>query len=178
MLTVSVVSPDPSRNLPARPTLHAGQALDCYLEHAADANHIPPATVMRAITDACDTTRYVLLRPTPRTLEVLSGLTGQSTAALTAATLAAVDGTLLDLSGLDPHHQPSYRAVAARGWAPGQGTQICPRCLAETGTWDISWRIPHHHRLPPPRLLPALDVPGLPAALPRHQIHAPAPDRR
>ncbi|WP_430407130.1 TniQ family protein [Janibacter sp. G349] len=136
------MSPDPSRNLPARPTLHAGQALDCYLEHAADANHIPPATVMRAITDACDTTRYVLLRPTPRTLEVLSGLTGQSTAALTAATLAAVDGTLLDLSGLDPHHQPSYRAVAARGWAPGQGTQICPRCLAETGTWDISWRIP------------------------------------
>lgn len=142
MLTVSVVSPDPSRNLPARPTLHAGQALDCYLEHAADVNHIPPATVMRAITDACDTTRYVLLRPTPRTLEVLSGLTGQSTAALTAATLAAVDGTLVDLSGLDPHHQPSYRAVAARGWAPGQGTQICPRCLAETGTWDISWRIP------------------------------------
>lgn len=139
---MSVVSPDPGRNLPARPTLHAGQALDCYLEHAADANHIPAATVMRAITDACDTTRYVLLRPTPRTLEVLSGLTGQSTAALTAATLAAVDGTLLDLSGLDPHHQPSYRAVAARGWAPGQGTQICPRCLAETGTWDISWRIP------------------------------------
>lgn len=131
---------------------------------------------MRAITDACDTTRYVLLRPTPH-LEVLSGLTGQSTAALTAATLAAVDGTLLDLSGLDPHHQPSYRAVAARGWAPGQGTQICPRCLAETGTWDISWRIPtttvclrHGCYL--------LDVPGLPAALPRHQIHAPAPDRR
>ncbi|MEN3124144.1 TniQ family protein [Janibacter sp. LM] len=127
--------------MPTRPTLHAGQALDCYLEHAADANHIPPATVMRAVTDATDTTRYLLLRPTPRTLEVLSGLTGQSTASLTAATLAAVDGTLIDLSGLDPHHQASYRTVAARGWAPGQGTQVCPRCLAETGTWDISWRL-------------------------------------
>lgn len=144
MSTVSVMSPDHSRSLtvlPTRPTLHAGQALDCYLEHAADANHIPPATVMRAVTDATDTTRYLLLRPTPRTLEVLSGLTGQSTASLTAATLAAVDGTLIDLSGLDPHHQASYRTVAARGWAPGQGTQACPRCLAETGTWDISWRL-------------------------------------
>lgn len=139
------MSPDPSRSLtvlPARPTLHTGQALDCYLEHAADANHIPPIAVMRAVTDACDTVRYLLLRPTPRALEVLSDLTGQPTGALTAATLAAVDGTLLDLSGLDPHHQPSYRAVAARGWAPGQGTQICPRCLAETGTWDIAWRLP------------------------------------
>lgn len=142
---VSVMSLDPNgflRNLPARPTLYSGQALDCYLEHTADANHIRPATVMRAVTHGSDTTRYLLLRPTPRTLEVLSGLTGQPTAALTAATLAVVDGTLTDLSGLDPHHQPSYRAVAARGWAPGQGTQICPRCLAETGTWDISWRLP------------------------------------
>lgn len=139
------MSPDPSLNLtvlPARPTLRAGQALDCYLEHAADANHIPPIAVMRAVTDASDTTRYLLLRPTPRALEVLSGLTGQPTGALAAATLASVDGTLVDLSGLDPHHQASYRAMAARGWAPGQGTQICPRCLAETGTWDISWRLP------------------------------------
>ncbi|GAA1763466.1 hypothetical protein GCM10009810_23340 [Nostocoides vanveenii] len=31
--------------------------------------------------------------------------------------------------------------VAARGWAPAHGTQICPDCLAETGAWQTSWRL-------------------------------------
>lgn len=139
------MSPNEARaltSLPSRPVPHPGQALDCYLEHVADANYLSAGTLMRAITAATDTTRYLLLRPTPRTLQVLSKMTGHPPETLTAATLAPLDGTLVDLSGLDPHHQPSYRAVAARGWAPGQGTQICPRCLDETGTWDISWRLP------------------------------------
>lgn len=129
-------------SLPSRPALHPGQALDCYLEHVADANYLSAGTLMSSITAATDTTRYVLLRATPRTLDVLAGLTGQSPDMLAAATLAPLDGTLVDLTGLDPTDQTSYRAVAARGWAPGQGTAICPQCLAENGTWDIAWRLP------------------------------------
>lgn len=128
--------------LPARPILHQGQALDCYLEHLADANYLTAGTLMAMVTAASDTTRYLLLRPTPQTLAALGVLTGQPVDALTGATLAPLDGTLVDLSGLDPNNQYSYRDLAARGWAPGQGTQICPSCLAETGTWDIAWRLP------------------------------------
>lgn len=137
------MSPDLAlARLPASPILRPGQALDCYLEHVAEANYLPAGTLMATITAATDTTRYLLLRPTPRTVAALSGLTGATADALNAATLAPLDGTLVDLAGLNPHDQPSYRAVAARGWAPGQGSQICPRCLAETGTWDIAWRLP------------------------------------
>jgi hypothetical protein len=58
-----------------------------------------------------------------------------------AATLASFDGTALDLTGLDPADRHSYRQVAARGWTPAHGTQICPACLADTGTWKTAWRL-------------------------------------
>ena len=58
-----------------------------------------------------------------------------------AATLASFDGTALDLSGLDPVDRYSYRQVAARGWTPAHGTQICPACLADSGTWKTAWRL-------------------------------------
>jgi hypothetical protein len=69
-----------------------------------------------------------------------------------AATLASFDGTALDLTGLDPTDRHSYRQVAARGWTPAHGTQICPECLADTGTWKTAWRLLlvttcTHHRL-------------------------------
>jgi hypothetical protein len=35
----------------------------------------------------------------------------------------------------------SYRQVAARGWTPAHGTQICPACLADTGAWKTAWRL-------------------------------------
>nr|WP_257908642.1 TniQ family protein [Janibacter limosus] len=131
--------------LPARPILHPGQAPDCYLEHLADANYLTAGTLMAMVTAASDTTRYLLLRPTPQTLEALGGLTGHPVDALTAATPAPLDGTLVDLSGLDPNNQYSYRDLAARGWAPGQGTQICPSCPAENGTGTS----PGDYRPPP-----------------------------
>jgi len=51
------------------------------------------------------------------------------------------DGTALDLTGLDPADRYSYRQVAARGWTPAHGTQICPTCLAEDGAWQSAWRL-------------------------------------
>ncbi|CCI54712.1 hypothetical protein BN13_800013 [Nostocoides jenkinsii Ben 74] len=61
--------------------------------------------------------------------------------AVYAATLASFDGTALDLTGLDPADRHSYRQIAARGWTPAHGTQICPACLAETGAWKATWRL-------------------------------------
>lgn len=97
---------------------------------------------MRHLNASTDTTRYLLLSLTPRTAEVLARITGATPQALRAATVAAYDGLAIDLIGLDPTRQASYRTVAARGWAPGRGTQVCPRCLTETGRWDVAWRLP------------------------------------
>ncbi len=58
-----------------------------------------------------------------------------------AATLASFDGTGLDLTGLDPADRYSYRQVAARGWTPAHGTQICPACIDTTGAWKATWRL-------------------------------------
>ena len=133
---------DVDRPLPVRLELADGQGLDCYLEHVSTANHIPAGTFMRHLNASTDTTRYLLLSPTARTSEVLTRLTGATPQALRAATVAAYDGLAVNLVGLDPTRQSSYRTVAARGWVPGRGTQACPRCLTETGRWDIGWRLP------------------------------------
>lgn len=130
-----------SRPLPIRLELVAGQGLDCYLEHVSRANHIPAGTFMRHLDESTDTTRYLLLSLTTRTAEVLARITGVAPQALRAATVAAYDGVAVNLAGLDPVRQASYRTVAARGWAPGRGTQACPRCLAESGRWDVVWRL-------------------------------------
>lgn len=133
---------DTHRPLPIRLELVDGQGLDCYLEHVSTANHIPAGTFMRHLDASTDTTRYLLLSPTARTADVLTRLTGATPQALRAATVAAYDGLAVNLVGLDPTRQSSYRTVAARGWVPGRGTQACPRCLTETGRWDIGWRLP------------------------------------
>src|SRR5699024_1816439 len=97
------------RRLPRRPPMRMGEALDSYLEQLATANHLRSADVVRTLTSATDTTRYLMFAPTERTLHVLSGLTGLETARLRAATLAHYADSALDLTGLDPHRQASYR---------------------------------------------------------------------
>ena len=59
-----------------------------------------------------------------------------------AGTLAAYDGSVLDLTGLRHDDRHSYRAVAAGGWISAHGTQLCPACLAESGRWRTAWRLP------------------------------------
>ena len=135
------MSTQPER-LPVRPRIQPGQALDSYLEHLADANHLPAAEITRRLRSATDTTRYLMLAPTPATLTALAEIGGQPPDRLREATLATYDGSSVDLTGLDPNLQSSYRQIAARGWAPGVGTSICPVCLAEHGRWQTSWRVP------------------------------------
>lgn len=133
---------DNCRPLPVRLDPARGQGLDCYLEHVSKANHISAGAFMRHLNASTDTTRYLIMTPTSRTIAVLSALTGVASQKFRAATLTAYDGLAIDLTGLDPARQSSYRTVAARGWAPGKGTQACLQCLTETGRWDISWRLP------------------------------------
>ena len=130
-------------HLPALVDLAPGEALDAYLERVADANYLTTARLIEMVRAGHDTTTaYLMLAPTRATLERIARLTGADAAALQNATLAAYDGTSLDLRGLDPAHQSSFRSISARGWIPGHGTQICPTCLADGGIWRITWRLP------------------------------------
>ena len=129
--------------LPALVDLAPGEALDAYLERVADANYLTTARLIEMVrAGQGTTTAYLMLAPTPATLERIANLTGANTAALQNATLAAYDGTSLDLRGLDPAHQSSFRTISARGWIPGHGTQICPACLGDDGIWKTTWRLP------------------------------------
>ena len=130
-------------DLPTLVNLAPGEALDAYLERVADANYLTTARLIEMVRAGHgSTTAYLMLAPTPATLKRIAHLTGAAAAALQNATLAAYDGTSLDLHGLDPAHQSSFRTIAARGWIPGHGTQICPQCLADDGIWRITWRLP------------------------------------
>ena len=130
-------------DLPTLVNLAPGEALDAYLERVADANYLTTARLIEMVRAGHgSTTAYLMLAPTPATLKRIAHLTGAAAAALQNATLAAYDGTSLDLHGLDPAHQSSFRTIAARGWIPGHGTQICPACLADDGVWRTTWRLP------------------------------------
>jgi len=133
-----------SRPLPVTLDLRPGQALDCYLEHLAEANGLTTAGLLSLVRGGggASATRFLMLHPTGTTTRRLARVARLAPAAVAAATLAAYDGTALDLDGLDAEALSSFRGVAARGWVPGHGTQLCPPCLADTGIWQLAWRLP------------------------------------
>lgn len=132
-----------SSRLPVTLAPHPGQALDCYLEHLAAANGMTAAALTTALGGRAVTPVVGLLAPSRLVTRRLTELTGLCPARLRATTILAYGGGRpLDLTGLDPDHPDTYRVLAARGWMPGQGTQICPDCLATTGVWQLRWRLP------------------------------------
>ena len=130
-----------SAPLPVSVTPGAGESIESWLEHLADANGMTTAQLLTLIRSRGVSTRYLTLAPAPGTITHLAALTRVDPDAVAAATLAAYDGTALDLTGIEPGDRHSYRQVAARGWAPAHGTQICPACLADTNTWHSAWRL-------------------------------------
>ena len=124
-------------SVPPRPE----ESVESWLEHLADANGLTTAQLLATIRRTGATTRYLTLAPSPETIARLAALARVEKKDVYAATLASFDGTALDLTGLDPADPYSYRQVAARGWTPAHGTQICPACLADTGTWKSAWRL-------------------------------------
>jgi hypothetical protein len=127
--------------LPVSVTPRPGESIESWLEHLADANGLTTAQLLTATGRGRAGTRYLTLAPSPETITRLAALARVDEQDVYAATLAAFDGTALDLTGLDPADRHSYRQVAARGWAPAHGTQICPACLAEDGAWQSAWRL-------------------------------------
>jgi hypothetical protein len=127
--------------LPVSVAPRDGESIESWLEHLADANGLTTAALLAALRQRGVSTRYLTLAPGPDTIRALAGLARVCEHEVRATTLAAYDGTALDLTGLDPDDRHSYRQVAARGWAPAHGTQACPACLAETGTWRSAWRL-------------------------------------
>ena len=89
-----------------------GESIESWLEHLADANGLTTAQLLTATGRGRAGTRYLTLAPSPDTATRLAALA-----------------------------RHSYRQVAARGWVPAHGTQICPTCLAETGAWRTTWRL-------------------------------------
>ncbi len=127
--------------LPVSVTPGPGESIESWLEHLAEANGLTTAQLLAATGRGRAGTRYLMLAPSPETIARLAALARVDERDVYAATLAAFDGTALDLTGLDPADRHSYRQVAARGWAPAHGTQICPACLAEHGAWQGVWRL-------------------------------------
>ena len=130
-----------SAPLPVSVTPRAGESIESWLEHLADANGLTTAQLLILIRGHGVSTRYLTLAPALGTITHLAALARVDPDAVAAATLAAYDGTALDLTGLDVDDRHSYRQVAARGWAPAHGTQICPACLADTNIWRSAWRL-------------------------------------
>jgi hypothetical protein len=124
-------------SVPPRPE----ESVESWLEHLADANGLTTAQLLATIRLTGATTRYLTLAPSPETVARLAALARVDRRDVFAATVASFDGTALDLTGFDPADRYSYRQVAARGWTPAHGTQICPACIAETGVWKTAWRL-------------------------------------
>jgi hypothetical protein len=120
--------------LPVRPHLLEGEALDSYLERTAAASHRTNPELLTRLDGS--TTRFLSIAPSAETLTKLAVLTGQDESALRHGTLATLALPNTEDSG------NGWRR-AGRAWAPGRGTQICPRCLEPPdGVWHITWRHP------------------------------------
>lgn len=127
--------------LPVSVAPRRGESLESWLEHLADANGVTTASLTGRLRRAGHPTRFLTLAPAPGTVHALARLARVPETAVLATSLGVFDGTALDLTGLDPGKRHSYRQVAARGWTPAHGTQLCPACLATTGTWLSAWRL-------------------------------------
>ncbi len=120
-----------------------GEAIDSWLERLADANGLTTATLLNLIRGDGDvSTRFLSLAPAPATVARVAQLAGTSYATVRAATVAAFEEAGVDLRNFDPDDVGSFRAVAARGWPPHHGTQVCPRCVHDDGRWQVRWRLP------------------------------------
>lgn len=126
--------------LPVSVTPAEGEALDGYLERLAAANGMDNPHLLTSLCRGGAASTFLPLRPDRHLARAVADQAMIEAAAVEAATLDSLSG--IDLDGLDARERRTWRAVAARGWAPSRGSAICPSCLAEDGIWRIAWRHP------------------------------------
>lgn len=129
--------------LPVSVTPLSGQSIESWLEHLADANGITTANLLTLVRgrDGRRGTRYLTLTPSPQIVARLTRVSRVPEHTIRESSLAGFDGLGIDLTGLNHNDRNSFRTVAACGWAPAHGTQICPTCLADDGAWRTVWRL-------------------------------------
>ena len=88
-----------------------GESIESWLEHLADANGLTTAQLLNATGRGRAGNRYLTLAPSPQTITRLAALARVDEQDVYAATLAAFDGTALDLS-------------LATDLAPGHGSSV------------------------------------------------------
>ena len=131
---------------PVRPRLGVAESLDSYLERTAEANDITTAQIMKWLNPERDPslTVFAMTQPSPGFVGRIHQLTNLDHQAIRDATLQRFRHNLpLDFSGFDRPRADTFRTIAARGWFPLHGSQTCPRCVVETGIWDVRWRLPY-----------------------------------
>jgi hypothetical protein len=137
----------PSGLLPARTRLRDHESLDSFLERLAAINDLLPPELLRLLTaperSGAPSSAFLMVKPDPLIVERIVRLSGVDAEAVRRASLLRFGAGLpLRLDGLDPRRRYTLRQVAAQGWFPSFGTQSCPMCLAEDGTWALRWRLP------------------------------------
>jgi len=129
--------------LPVTVAVGRGESIDSWLERVADANGLTTATLLNLVHGAGEvSTRFLSLAPAERTVARVACLTGSTVAEVRSATVAAFEDAGVDLRGLSAEDRDSFHEVAARGWPPSHGTQLCSRCLRDDGRWQVRWRLP------------------------------------
>ena len=133
--------------LPSRVAIASGEALDCYLERLSAANSLATTQLMRLLTRPVErrapSSAFLMIKPDPAITDRIARLGGLRIPSLERATLMRFgDGLPLRLDGLDPRQRHSFRQVVTQGWFPQFGSQACPLCLADDGTWRVEWRLP------------------------------------
>ena len=161
-----------SQPLPVTLDLRPGQALDCYLEHLAEANGITTAGLLHVVrgNGGPGATRYLMLHAATATVGRLACVARLHPAEVTAATLAAYDGTALDLDGLDPQTPcpasvPSPPVDGSPDTAPSSARLVWPTAGSGNSPGGCLWS-------PSASPTPPTCAPDAPAAVGRSGINA------
>ena len=124
--------------LPVSVAPRPGESIESWLEPLADANGLTTAQLLTATGRGRAGTRFLTLAPSPATITRLAALARVDEQDVYAATLAAFDGTALDLTGLDPlGTRPRHPDLPH---LPRRDRRMADRVAAPDG-----------HRLHPPR---------------------------
>lgn len=136
------------RSIPLRVSPGEGESFASYMNRLAHHANAPLTALMKA-TGTVDEESFASLPPgygitlTPARLAAFSYATGIPENEVSTMLLTAYDGTVCDLSGLDPEDRNSFRETAVKQWAYFVGSHVCPKCIEETGgVWRLAWKLP------------------------------------